>query len=353
MSTIVLTPNLTGRDGVSKLARLVVRARGADRVVALHEPAASVRFEGVEVHGAAGGSARFAAIALQQAARAGPGTTVIMVHLHLAPAGLMFAARGASLVTCLCGIEAWAPLSWPQRAALQRSQVVFAISRHTRERFAAANPRAAGRDIAVCHLGLEPALRAAAPDASPTALIVGRMARSERYKGHDALLDVWADVVRAVPAARLEIAGEGDDRARLEARAAALGVAGAVDFLGGLPDEERDRCYDRCAVLAMPSRDEGFGFVFLEAMRAGRACVAMHGSASEIVEDGRTGLLVRDARDRRALRDALVSVLGDPRRAADMGRRGRERFLSQFTAAHFGRRLAALLACGAPVGAPP
>ncbi len=342
MPTIVLTPNLTGRDGISRLARLIVRARRADWVIALHESPSCEQFEGAAVYGAGSVPARFAALAVQQAARVPSDTTVILVHVHLAPAALMFAARGAPIVTMLCGIEAWAPLTWPQRAVLQHSRHVIAISNYTRARFAAANPRAAGRDIAVCHLGVEPNAPSAPPDSDPTVLIVGRMARDEQYKGHDALLEAWPAVACAVPA-RLEIAGGGDDRNRLEAKATELGVDSSVDFLGPVTDEERDRCYERCTVFAMPSRDEGFGFVFLEAMRAGRACIALDGSASEIVDHLRTGLVLSRESERADLARAIVSLLSDRQRAENMGRLGRERFLSTFTAAHFNDRLSLVL----------
>ena len=351
MSIVVLTPNLLGRDGISHLSRLIVRACDDVRVIALHEPASCSHFEHAAVDGAAGRPARFASLALQTAASIGPGATVLTVHIHLAPAALAFAARGASLVTWLCGIEAWTPLTWTQRAALQRSRRVLAISRHTLDRFVEANPKLAERDIAVCHPGIANADALERASSAPRALIVGRMASDERYKGHDSLIDVWPQVARQVPGASLEIVGEGDDRARLEAKAAALGVGGLVTFVGSAPDAARDAAYDRCAVLAMPSRDEGFGLVFLEAMRAARACIAGRGAASEIIDDGRTGCLIENGEDRAALVGALVSTLGDPALAADMGRRGRERFLERFTEEHFRERLSALVPEAARAGA--
>jgi phosphatidyl-myo-inositol dimannoside synthase len=356
MPVVVLTPNLTGCDGISHLSRLVVRACGACgdvRVIALHEPMSVRRFEGIDVSSAGGRNARFAALALQHAAAAGAATSVVVVHLHLAPGALAFAARGAALTTFLCGIEAWVPLNWAQRALLLRSAPVLAISAHTRSRFRAANPRLSGLGVAICHPGIgagAPGGSAEHPAAArPVALIVGRMAAGERYKGHDALLEIWRDVAARVPGAMLEIAGDGDDRLRLEAKASSLGLNGSVVFLGRVDDDELRRRYRQCTVLAMPSRDEGFGLVFLEAMRAGRPVIAAHGAASEIVDDGRTGLLVQPG-DRRELTDALVSLLDNPRRAAAMGAAARARLIAHFTEEQFRSRLAA----AAPrIAAPP
>ena len=72
----------------------------------------------------------------------------------------------------------------------------------------------------------------------PTVLTVGRIAASERYKGHDAILDVWPDVLRRVPDAEYLIVGDGDDRPRLESRVREMGITrlGALrrfGFTGG------------------------------------------------------------------------------------------------------------------------
>ena len=312
-------------------------------VLALHEPASVNRFGSAAVQGAGGQSWRFLAAALGRAASADRRTRVITTHLHLAPAALPFAARGASLTTLLCGVEAWQPVSRLQRAALDRTPRLIAISRFTRDGFQAANPRFGGRAIDVCHLGVEPL---AAPGQAPvdraSALIVGRMAGDERYKGHDPLLEIWHDVMIAVPGASLRIVGEGDDRTRLERKAASLRLGDRVTFVGRLDETALQREYDRCTAFVMPSRDEGFGFVFVEAMRAARPCLGSRGAAAEIIADGDTGLLV-DPDDRAQLLQRVVHVLSDRPAAAAMGARGRARFLQQFTEERFRERFRALL----------
>ena len=340
---IVLTPNLCGRDGISRLARLVTGAFDEATVFALHEPAEVTRFQRARVHGAGGHGARFAVAALRGAAAADRQTSVIVTHLHLAPAALAFAWRGAPVTVILCGVEAWKPITRLQRAALDRAARLIAISRFTRDGFLVANPHFTDRAVDVCHLGVEPLAgreRAAAP--VPSALIVGRMASDERYKGHDLLLEIWRDVSDAVPDASLRIVGDGDDRPRLEQKAVSLGLGGRVTFLGRLDEEALLREYERCTAFVMPSRDEGFGFVFVEAMRAARACVGSRGAAAEIIADGETGLLVEPG-DRAQLLQALIGVLRDRPATEAMGARGRQRFLQQFTEQRFRDRFTALL----------
>jgi hypothetical protein len=93
---VVLTPNLYGSDGISRLARLVTDSFENVTVLALHEPASSERFGRARVHGAGGSSWRFVSCALRGAAAADGRTQVIVTHLHLAPAALPFVFRGAS-----------------------------------------------------------------------------------------------------------------------------------------------------------------------------------------------------------------------------------------------------------------
>jgi len=240
----------------------------------------------------------------------------------------------------LCGIEAWVPLGVTQRWALKGSRLT-AISQHTVDRFKAANAWLKHADITVCHPGLAAAAAAAPrPGPSPIALIVARMSASERYKGHDALLEIWPHVVARHPDAVLAIAGDGDDRARLEARAAPLGSH--VRFLGRVSDQALDALYRDCAFFVMPSRDEGFGLVFLEAMRAAKPCIGGAGAASEIIQHGVTGLIV-DPADSAELLDAMLRLYAEPETCAQFGKAGRERFLAEFTDRHFQARFARII----------
>jgi len=340
---VVLTPNLCGRDGISRLARLVAGTFAEVEVLALHEPRSVTQFGRAAVHSADGRPAAFVAASLRAAMSAGPRTTVIVTHLHLAPAALAFTARGASLTTILCGVEAWEPVTRLQRAALDRAARLIAISNFTRVGFRKANTHFDRRAVDVCHLGVE-RLPAADPadDGPPSALIVGRMSQDERYKGHDPLLEIWRDVVSAVPGASLRIVGDGDDRARLEQKAASLGLGDRVVFLGRLDDDLLQREYARCTAFVMPSRDEGFGFVFVEAMRAARACLGGRGAAAEIIRDGVTGVLVAPD-DRAQLLEGIVRLLRDREATAAMGVSGRARFLDAFTEERFRDRFTALM----------
>jgi phosphatidylinositol alpha-1,6-mannosyltransferase len=166
----------------------------------------------------------------------------------------------------------------------------------------------------------------------------------ERYKGHDVLLDVWPRVAAEVPGARMIVVGDGDDRPRLERRAAALD--GQVTFAGRLPEPALARLYRDCTFFVMPSRGEGFGLVFLEAMRAGRACIGGVGAPAEVIEDGSTGFIVNPAAPAE-VQAAVLRLFREPETRERMGRAGAERVAREFTEAHFRRRFRAILGLSA------
>lgn len=337
---VVVTPGATGADGISAASRLVVRALASVSPVAVLSAAGptDLEIDGARVAavGADGSRARLIATALGAAASGSARRHVVCLHAHLSPVARLLAGARGRLTCVLFGVEAWRPLSLVQRRALAGARLV-AISAHTRDRFAEANPSLATRPIAVCHLGVPeaPPAPTVAERGAPFALIVARMASEERYKGHDELIDVWPRVAAEVPGAKLVIAGDGDDRARLERRAAPLD--GGVEFAGHVSTAALDALYRRAAFFAMPSRGEGFGLVYLEAMRAARACIGAPGAAAEIIESGVTGCLV-DPSDRGALGDTIVRLFRDPATCERLGRAGAARVAERFTEPQFRRR---------------
>lgn len=162
---------------------------------------------------------------------------------------------------------------------------------------------------------------------APGTRMVGVIARLEPEKGHATLLEAWPTVLARVPEARLLVVGEGSRREALEVQARALGLAGAdcegdacvgtrrarpgatVIFTGRREDVPAVTAALDVAVL--PSYREAQGMVILEAMALGRPVVATNvGGIPEMVEDGRTGLLV-PPHDPEALAAAIVRLLED------------------------------------------
>jgi phosphatidylinositol alpha-1,6-mannosyltransferase len=347
---LMMTPAIDGADGISEVSRQVVTAvagawgRDAVEVWTLRGPRDDdSRVAGVRVRSAAGGRARMSAWVLARSRGSLDGLLVLVMHVHLAPLALLLAMRGARVAVFLYGIEVWTPLRRRETSALDRASALVAISRHTVVRFRQANPRFADRDIAVCHLGVAPS--SATPVAPPIdgyALIVGRLASDERYKGHDALIDAWPEVRRRVPGARLVVVGDGDDRPRLEALARDRGVEDCVTFAGRVSAGELAGWYEHAAFFVMPSTGEGFGLTYVEAMRAGKPCIASRGAAEEILETGVTGVFV-DPASRGELAGAIVRLFTDRDGRERMGRAAATRVAREFEERHFAARLLELL----------
>jgi len=281
-----------------------------------------------------------------------PDSWIFFSHLSLARAQTILprAARRPYAVF-LHGIEAWRPLSDAERGVLRRASLRVANSQYTANRVALANPGLGPIDT--CPLSLAPD---ELPDRGPgsagdrrTVLLVGRMAAGERYKGHDALLEAWPRIAASVPDARLVFAGDGDDRARLMQKARALGIGDRVAFPGFVPAEALGDLYRGASIFAMPSRGEGFGLVYLEAMAHGLPCIgSIHDAAREIIEDDVTGYLV-DQADARAIAARIVHLLSDRAARDRMGAAGRRRVDAHFAYSAFSRRLVDLI--GRAIGA--
>ena len=346
---LLLTPSLDGADGISEVSRQTASACAAE-VGAENVEVWSFRGEcpqnaslSIGAFRSAGGRrSRLARWAIAQAARPADGLLAFALHLHLTPLGVPLSMRGARLACFLHGVEAWRPLRSRERASLNHA-FVLANSAWTARRFKEANPSFGPTDVAVCHLGVRDPAEPVCPDRRGYALIVGRMSSDERYKGHDLLIDVWPDIERAVPGARLVIAGDGTDRPRLETRVAERGLAAAVTFAGAVSDAEREGLYRNAAFFVMPSAKEGFGLAYLEAMRARKACVAGIGAASEIITDGVEGVLV-DPLSRPGLTNAIIKLFTDTVLRSRMEVAAAQRVHREFESSHFAERLIAGLA---------
>jgi phosphatidylinositol alpha-1,6-mannosyltransferase len=253
----------------------------------------------------------------------------------------------------LHSLEAWAPLDRTRLNAISGAKLRVANSHYTASRIAEAHPDAG--EIAVCHLTLgRNMLHAASPGVLESTaiadqvrpnsvLIVGRMMTAERYKGHDQLIRAWSLVLESVTDAQLVVVGRGDDMARLRQLVGARGVADNVLFTGHVSEATLAEIYRRAAVFAMPSRAEGFGIVYLEAMRHGLPCIgSIHDAAGEIIVDGETGYLV-DQDDLNALAGKISQLLVDPELRHGMGRRGLERLQCSFSPERFDSVMSELL----------
>ena len=254
---------------------------------------------------AASGKSSYVRTLLKALATDGPFDGILCGHLHLLP----LAALGAAwcrvpLLLVIHGIDAWQP---PQsvlvRWSVARVDAFVAVSAFTKTRFLAWSgllPES-GFVIPNCINAAQFGPGSKRDDllerydlqGKRVIMTLGRLSSQERYKGIDEVLAVLPALTQEIPNLAYLVAGDGDDRPRLEQQAHTLGVADQVVFTGYLPEDEKVDHYRLADAFVMPGRGEGFGIVYLEALACGIPVVASTADASrEAVRDGLLGQVV-------------------------------------------------------------
>ncbi len=232
--------------------------------------------------------------------------STIFMHLGLTKF-LLFGQPAGSIKVFLHGIEAWKKIPCWHKYLLRRVDHFVSNSQFTWDRFLQFNPEFAHVRHDVVHLGIGEPTEYQDPDPNvPAALIIGRMSKGEDYKGHRELIAVWPEIRKAVSNAELWIAGTGDLKPELEKLA---NGQESIRFLCKVTETEKQDLLRRCRCFAMPSRNEGFGLVYLEAMRLGRPCLVSDCDAGrEVVPTPMAGITVNLNRTD-VLIEAIIELL--------------------------------------------
>ena len=156
------------------------------------------------------------------------------------------------------------------------------------------------------------------PRRDPGKFTVLSVCRFYPRKRLDILLRAAALLRKTIPELEIRIVGNGPERGRLQRLCRELDLGTVVRWLGDVSIPSSAEEYNRCDVFCLPSAQEGFGIVFLEAMAAGKPIVAARAAAvPEVVRDG----LLVEPENPEALADAIVRLYRDPRLRRSLGRR--------------------------------
>lgn len=328
---VLVTDAFGGRGGIAHHNRLLLEALCAaprvSNVVAVPrlivDAVGPIPKQLTYVTSAATGKTAYLQTLARMATSGGPFDVVICGHLNLLPLAAPLAWRyRTSLVQIVHGIDAWTPPNRLVHRFIRAVDVLVSVSDFTRRKVLAWADLGKSRSVVIPN-GIDLSDYSPGPrrqdlvgryrlNGKKVILILGRMSASERYKGHDELLEVLPELAQEIPEVVLLVAGDGDDRTRLEAKAERLGVADRVVWAGYVPDHEKMDTLRLADVFAMPGRGEGFGIVYLEALACGVPVIASSADASqEAVLGGQLGAVV-DPNEPHELLAALYATLQAP-----------------------------------------
>ena len=308
-NTLLMAPELfTGNGGIPRILRLYLKSlcdlagpHGHVRFVTLNDRVveadelqrySSARLDAWEA--CQGQRIRFTRSALRLSRGC---DRIVCGHVFLLPVALAArcARRKLSYDLVAHGIEVWRPFSVAERLALRGARRIFCISEYTRDKLLEYCPLPAAKMVVLPN-GLDAyfaiAESPAPPVQPPIITTISRLTKFDVYKGIDTLIQAMPHIRASVPGVRLRVMGQGDDLPRLLELSDQLGLQGAVEFLGFVSDEELQAQLRQCALFALPSKKEGFGLVFLEAMAQGRPCLGAQAGGIPEVLTPETGVMV-------------------------------------------------------------
>ncbi len=249
----------------------------------------------------------------------GPFDFVFCGHLNLAPVALLASRlKNIQFWLQIYGVDAWQKPAALWKWSAEQADLVTSISRYTRRRFlewAHVNPTKVRILPVTVGENFKPGskpqflLKRYGLEDKKILLTVSRLSSQEKYKGHDRILRVLPQLLTQYSNLAYVIVGSGDDESRLRTITEEHGLNKAVKFLGEIDNVELVDHYRMADLFVMPSTGEGFGIVFLEAIRCGIPVIAANvdGSVDALLE-GRTGRLVNPS-DTEQLREAILDSL--------------------------------------------
>ncbi|MEH2381186.1 MAG: glycosyltransferase [Nostoc sp.] len=246
---------------------------------------------------------------------------ILCGHINFAPvAFLIHRVTGIPYGIIVYGIDAWEIKNIWKIKALYAAEKIISISSYTRDRLIKEQNLSPDKiellpvtfDAERFKLSPKPSYlleRHSLTVEQPIILTVARLDNSERYKGYDQILLAMPQIRLAIPNAHYILVGKGSDRPRIEQLISQLNLHDCVTLAGFIPDSELCDYYNLCNVFAMPSKGEGFGIVYLEALACGKPTLAGNqDGAVDALCNGELGVLVNPD-DVNAIAQTLIQIL--------------------------------------------
>lgn len=282
---------------------------------------------------------------------------VISTHVNFAVAAYWLKRlAGIPYWAVAHGLEAWDIERPALKKALKGADRIIAVSGYTRDRLLG-EQYLAPEQISVLPNTFDANSFQIAPkphnllqryrlkESQPVILTVGRLAMSDRYKGYDQILRALPQIRAQIPNIHYLLVGEGSDRLRVEKLIKKLNLSDCVTLTGFVRDDELNAHYNLCDLFAMPSKGEGFGIVYLEALACGKATLGGNqDGAIDALCHGKLGALVNPD-DVDHIAHTIVAILQGkyPNPLLYQPEKLRQEVIDTFGFGQFQRTLAALI----------
>jgi glycosyltransferase involved in cell wall biosynthesis len=246
---------------------------------------------------------------------------VIATHINFAPAAYRLKQlTGIPFWAVAHGVDAWNIQNTAVQKSLHHADLILPVGVYTRDRL-------------ISEQRLDPAKLAVLPntfdldrwkiapkpqylldryhltDRQKIILTVARLDSTEQYKGYDQILQALPEIRTQIPDVHYLLVGKGTDRPRIEQTISDLHLHDCVTLAGFISDEELCDHYNLCDVFAMPSKGEGFGIVYLEALACGKPTLGGdQDGAIDALYHGELGILVNPD-DLEEITQSLIQIL--------------------------------------------
>ena len=172
-------------------------------------------------------------------------------------------------------------------------------------------------------------------------LTVSRLSSNDTYKGIDHVIQALPLIIKKIPNIKFTIIGKGDDKLRLQKICKKLKVDEYVDFRGYV--EKLDPYYKFCNLFTLPSKNEGFGIVFLEAMQYKKPVLSCNsGGSQDVIKNNETGFHSIYG-DLDSINDMILFIYNNKEHATNIGNAGYKHLMQNFTFRNFQDRLEKIL----------
>jgi len=270
---------------------------------------------------------------------------LIVAHLNLLPIAIIAKIMNPKLKIYLSiyGIEVWKKLPLIYRVFLSKINIL-SISTYTTDIFTSYNNIPKENIFYLppdTNSNINKNFNNVYNNSNFNVLSVTRLDSDDSYKGVDNMLKSIPLLIEKIPNIKYTIIGKGNDKERLVKLSKDLNIEKYIEFKGFVDFIEA--YYQYCDIFVLPSKGEGFGIVYIEAMKYEKPCIACdEGGQTDVVLDNKTGCLCKYD-DINCLSERVIDLYIDKEKRINFGKNGYEHFIENFTFDKFRDRLKEIL----------